>query len=146
MACASGDLDWPGGRRYQVDAAVKRDGVSVLVRDQAQPAQVTAPRAGRVAARHAQEAVLVFEAAARLDHHVQEVVVGIKIRPHHALARDDDLLHVGDCLVGVEQRGIAFEDERVLLAIHGKLADHRVAYDDRAVDNRVEVFAAERVE
>ena len=119
--------------------------VEVLVRERAEPAHVGAVRARREAAGHAEEAVLVLEPAARLGDHVQEVVVRIRQRAHHALAGVDDLLHVGRGPVGVDQRGVAFEQHHVPLAVDGELARHRVADDDRAVDEGVEVVGAKGV-
>jgi hypothetical protein len=87
----------------------------------------------------------VFETAAGLGDHGEEVIVRIDQRAHHVLRGHDDLLHVGRRLVGVDHRGVAFKQHDVALAIDGELAGQGIADDDGAVDDGVEIGGAEGV-
>ncbi len=85
----------------------------------------------------------MLEPAAGLGDHVEEEIVRVVVAAaHDGAAGFDDLLHIDDGAVGVEERRVAFEHQVMAFVRDLELADDRVAENDRAVNERVEVFRA----
>ena len=115
------------------------------MRGEAEPPEIGTRRAGGEASRHAEKTVLVFEASAGFGDQIQKVIVRIVVAAHDLAAGFHDFLYVGSRAIDIEERRVAFEHQIVLLTAHGKFSNHRIADDDRAVDQRVEVFGAKGV-